>query len=379
MNVHSRRLYSFLLALGLGLGAAACGSNAASPTAPGASSGPAGATLQGTVVGGVAGASTGPGSVHALSTAGIQVSVTGTSLVTMTDSSGKFVLTGVPAGPVELHFQGPGVNARLTISTTAGQTLTITVNLTGGQATLEPEGDEGGVDLKGPIQSIDMGAGTLMVGGKKVTTNADTRIVAGDESRVSLSALKVGDTVDVQGTTQPDMSVLAKSIHVEQSGDKGGDKSEVDLKGPIQSIDSGAGSLMVAGKKVTTNADTKIVGNDDAHLTFSSLKVGANIQVHGTTQADMSVLAKTIQLQDSTGDDGGETELKGKIQSINTGAGTLVVGGKTVATDSKTRIRRDDKTLTLMDLKVNDSVDVQGTTRTDGTVLATEINVEGGD
>jgi hypothetical protein len=379
MNVHSRRLYSFLLALGLGLGAAACGSNAASPTAPGASSGPAGATLQGTVVGGVAGASTGPGSVHALSTAGIQVSVTGTSLVTMTDSSGKFVLTGVPAGPVELHFQGPGVNARLTISTTAGQTLTITVNLTGGQATLEPEGDEGGVDLKGPIQSIDMGAGTLMVGGKKVTTNADTRIVAGDESRVSLSALKVGDTVDVQGTTQPDMSVLAKSIHVEQSGDKGGDKSEVDLKGPIQSIDSGAGSLMVAGKKVTTNADTKIVGNDDAHLTFSSLKVGANIQVHGTTQADMSVLAKTIQLQDSTGDDGGETELKGKIQSINTGAGTLVVGGKTVATDSKTRIRRDDKTLTLMDLKVNDSVDIQGTTRTDGTVLATEINVEGGD
>ena len=169
----------------------------------------------------------------------------------MTDSSGKFVLTGVLAGPVELHSQGPGVNARLTISTTAGQTLTITVNVTGGQ--------------------------------------------------------------------------------------------------------------------------------EDGHLTFSSLRVGANIQVHGTTQADMSVLDKTIQLQDSTGDDGGEAELKGKIQSINTGAGTLVVGGKTVATDSKTRIRRDDKTLTLMDLKVNDSVDIQGTTRTDGTVLATEINVEGGD
>ena len=65
----------------------------------------------------MAGASTGAGSVHALSTkAGIKVSVTGTSLATMTDSSGKFVLTGVPAGPVELHFEGPGANARLTIS-----------------------------------------------------------------------------------------------------------------------------------------------------------------------------------------------------------------------------------------------------------------------
>ncbi len=372
MNVHLRRLDSFLLALGLALGAAACGSNAASPTAPGASAGPAGATLQGTVVGGVAGASTGPGSVHGLSTkAGIKVSVTGTSLVTMTDSSGKFVLTGVPAGPVELHFEGSGVNARLTISgLTPGQTLTITVNVNGGQATLEPE-DEGGVDFKGPIQSIDMGAGSLMVAGRKVTTNADTRVGARDETRVSLSALKVGDNVEVQGTTQPDMSVLARSIKVEET--------EVDLKGPIQSIDMGAGTLMVAGRKVTTNAGTKIVGNDDGHLSFSSLKVGANIQVHGTAQADMSVLAKTIKVQDSRGDDEGEAELKGKIQSINTGAGTLVVAGKTVATDSKTRIRRDDMTLTLKDLKVNDSVEVQGATRSDGTILATAINLEGED
>jgi hypothetical protein len=165
------------------------------------------------------------------------------------------------------------------------------------------------------------------------------------------------------------------AIKVEQSGDQG----EVDLKGPIQSIDTAAGSLMLAGKKVTTNVDTKIVGDEDGHLSFSSLKVGANIQVHGTTQADMSVLAKTIKAQDSQGDDGGEVELKGKIESINTAAGTLVVAGKTVATDSKTRIRRDDNTLTLKDLKVNDSVEVQGTTRTDGTILATSINVEGGD
>jgi hypothetical protein len=298
MNVYSRRLYSFLLALGLGMGAAACGSSTSSPTAPSVSAASAGATLQGTVVGGVAGASAGLGSVHALSTkAGIQVSVTGTALVTMTDSSGKFVLTGVPAGPVELRFEGAGVNARLTVSgLTPGQTLTITVNVNGGQATLVPEGDEGGVDFKGPIQSIDVGAGSLMVGGRKVTTNADTRIMSGDETRVSLSTLKVGATVEVQGTTQ----------------------------------------------------------------------------------ADMSVLAKTIQLQESQGDDGGEVELKGKIQSINTAAGTLVVAGKTVATDSSTRIKRGDTSLTLKDLKVNDSVEVQGTSRADGTILAKHINLEGG-
>jgi hypothetical protein len=378
MNVYSRRLYSFLLALGLGMGAAACGSSTSSPTAPSVSAASAGATLQGTVVGGVAGASAGLGSVHALSTkAGIQVSVTGTALVTMTDSSGKFVLTGVPAGPVELRFEGAGVNARLTVSgLTPGQTLTITVNVNGGQATLVPEGDEGGVDFKGPIQSIDVGAGSLMVGGRKVTTNADTRIMSGDETRVSLSTLKVGATVEVQGTTQADMSVLAKTIQLEEN--QGGDKSEVDLKGSIQSIDLGAGSFMVDGRKVTTNADTKIVGKDDSHISFSALKVGATVHVHGTTQPDMSVLAKTIQLQESQGDDGGEVELKGKIQSINTAAGTLVVAGKTVATDSSTRIKRGDTSLTLKDLKVNDSVEVQGTSRADGTILAKHINLEGG-
>jgi hypothetical protein len=377
MNGYSRRLYFLLLALGLGMGAAACGSSSSSPTAPGVSAGPAGATLQGTVVGGVTGQSAAPGSVHALSTkAGIQVSVTGTSLVTMTDSSGKFVLTGVPAGPLELRFDGPGISARLTISAlTSGQTLTITVSVSGGQATLVPEGDEGGVDFKGPIESIDLGAGSLVVAGHKVMTNADTRILGGDETRVSLSTLKVGDKVEVQGTTQADKSVLAKTIQLEEKGDKG----EVDLKGPIQSIDSGAGSFMVAGRKVTTNADTRIVGKDDAHISFSALKVEAIVQVHGTTQTDMSVLAKTIKLQEKKGDDGGEVELKGKIQSINTSAHTLVVAGKTVTTDSSTRIRRDDHPLTLKDLKVNDTVEVSGTKRADGTILAKQISLEGGD
>src|SRR5437879_644925 len=153
MNVHSRRWYLFLLALGLGMGAAACGSSSSSPTAPGVAT-PAGATIQGTVVASPAGASAGPGRIHTLSAkAGIQVSVSGTSLVTMTDSSGKFVLTGVPAGPIELRFEGAGINARLSISAlTPSQTLTITVNVTGGQATLVPDGeDQSEADLKGTI------------------------------------------------------------------------------------------------------------------------------------------------------------------------------------------------------------------------------------
>jgi hypothetical protein len=373
MNVHSRFRLLFL-ALGVGIFSAAC-SSSSSPTSASAAVPQAGATIQGTVVGSVAGSGTG---LHSLSTqGGIRVSVSGTSLAAMTDSSGKFVLAGVPSGQVELRFQGQGVDARLDVSGLAtGQTLTITVNITGGQATLMPDQDDKNtVDFKGAIQSIDPGAGTLMVAGRKVVTNSSTRITSDGDATLTLSALKVGAMVEVHGSTLSDNSVLATNINLEQA--EGGDKGEVDLKGAIQSIDMGGLSLMVSGRKVVTGANTRITGQDDVRLTLSDLKVGATVAVHGTAQADGSVLAQTIQLQGNQGDDGHEVELHGRIQSINLGAGTLMVAGKTVATDPQTHILGARETsLMLKDLKVNDSVEVTGTSRADGTVLAKEIRLD---
>ncbi len=191
-----------------------------SATGPGLPAAPAGATIQGTVVTGATAAQA--SAPHAMSGAGgIRVSITGTTLTTTTDGAGKFVITGVPSGTVELHLEGPGLDARLAISLAAGQTLTITVRASGSQASLESDEDDQDheTELKGAIQSIDLATSSLMVAGRKVVTNATTRIVGEHDATLALKDLKVGEKVEVEGTSQADQSVLARKIEVEGDHD----------------------------------------------------------------------------------------------------------------------------------------------------------------
>lgn len=55
---------------------------------------------------------------------------------------------------------------------------------------------------------------------------------------------------------------------------------------------------MVAGHTVVTNGNTKILDQNNAPISFSALKVGQAAEVEGTTQANGSVLAKKVKLDD---------------------------------------------------------------------------------
>ena len=62
--------------------------------------------------------------IGASSVSGLRVSITGTALQTTTDGSGRFTLSGVPSGRVELRFEGSGIDARLELEgLQSGQTL----------------------------------------------------------------------------------------------------------------------------------------------------------------------------------------------------------------------------------------------------------------
>ena len=127
----------FLAATSLIVTTTACGSKAASLAGPSAID--TTATISGSVETGAGAASASHGSPA--SAAGFRVSVVNTGLSATTDQSGRFVITGVPAGAVTLRFEGPGVDARLDISgLVPGQVLTIGVQVAGGQAVLTSSG-----------------------------------------------------------------------------------------------------------------------------------------------------------------------------------------------------------------------------------------------
>jgi hypothetical protein len=89
-------------------------------------------------------------------TAGMTVSIAGTSRATVTDSAGQFTLTGVSPGPVRLRFTGSGVNDVLALrSIVAGETVNIVVAVVGTTVVLRAERADSNDDLPDDDDSND--------------------------------------------------------------------------------------------------------------------------------------------------------------------------------------------------------------------------------
>ena len=205
---------SAFLAIVVGLTTAGCGSN--SSTSP---SSVAPATIQGIVNGDGTGAGplTASAAGVAATKAGIKVSVVGANLSTVSDSSGRFTLTGITGDHVTLHFEGPGIDAILEIGgLVPGQILTIKVRVSGNQADFDDNDDPAGgsspqpskcfaagekAEVEGKISKKGGADITVFQQGKgdyvcKVT--ASTSIRHGNTT-FSFADLKVGDHVHVSG------------------------------------------------------------------------------------------------------------------------------------------------------------------------------------
>ena len=299
-------LHGSLPVLGFVIGAAACSSSATSPASPSAPS--AGATIQGVVQ---TGATASSAELSALSTAaGIRVTVVGTSLSTTTDGSGRFVLAGVAGGSATLRFQGQGIDGSIELSgLVEGQTLTITVRVSGSRPELvspaspaSPSPSPGKkVEFDGTVESVT--PPSLQVSGRTVVTNADTKIKRSGQA-IALADIKPGDKVEVEGVSQPDGSVLASKIKLEDDeNDDDQGENEVEFQGTIQSITPP--TLMVSGRTVVTNGSTRIRTGDKS-ISLTDLKPGEKVEVDGTKQADGSVLASKIKVEEDDGDHEGD-------------------------------------------------------------------------
>jgi hypothetical protein len=289
--------YLFLLAAGLSVATLACGGGSSSMTGPDAPVAAipqaAGATIAGTVQSGAAASP----EIGASSVSDLRVSVTGTALQTTTDGSGRFTLSGVPSGRVELRFEGGGIDARLELEgLQSGQTLNVTVRVSGSSASrVDDTGSE--VELRATVDSV--GSSSLVVGGRTVRVDASTRLLGRNNEAIALSAFRSGDLVEVEGIPQSDGSLLAAKVKLEDAADDDGAGSgageDVEFTGTVGSLSP----LTVAGRTVNTDGSTRYLGRKNEALSASDvLKVGNRVEVEGHAQSGGSVLAKKIKLED---------------------------------------------------------------------------------
>src|SRR3989454_7235452 len=146
------------------------------------------------------------------------------------------------------------------------------------------------------------------------------------------------------------------------------EQTETEFEGTVDAIDGMV--LTVAGRKVAVTDATKI-RKDDAAATFADLVLGTPVEVEGTLNADGSVTASEISIEDRN-----EVERVAFVGTLTQIAGnTLTVDGVTVTVGSATVIVKGDTTLTLADLKLGDRLLVRGTVQADKSINATRIRV----
>jgi hypothetical protein len=194
------------------------------------------------------------------------------------------------------------------------------------------------------LTGVPKGAAALQFsGGGQSATLATAAVVPGEFRRL---------TVSISGTRVTE--------HNEQT--------ETEFEGTVDAIDGMV--LTVAGRKVAVTDATKI-RKDDAAATFADLVLGTPVEVEGTLNADGSVTASEISIEDKN--DAERIAFVGTLTQIAGNA--LTVDGVTVNVGSATVIVKGDTTLTLADLKVGDRLLVRGAVQADKSINATRIRV----
>lgn len=348
--------------------AAACGGNAelalVGPSVGAGTTAASGATISGRVNGG-SGLARIASSTSSSSAAGLTVTIAGTSISAPTDARGSFTLTGVPSGPVQLQFSGPGVNASVTITVNGAEQIQLAVTISGNSARIESQhrsGPNNRAELVGRITEIDAAARTVRVSGTLVAVPADAVIRHG--SRVlAFTELLVGDQVEVRGTLDGN-TLRASEIKVESVN-----RDELtERRGTVSALSGTCPALTF------TIGTTRVVTNGSTFFKDAACTAVANsafVEVKGRPQADGSLLAVRVEVED---EDEKEAEVKGVVSGLNgtCPALTFTIGTTRVATNGAT-VFRDG----LCSAVVNGTlVEVKGRRQADGSLLAAGVEFE---
>ena len=268
---------------------AASAAPAPSPAPP--TLGPGNATISGSL-GGVTSSAAGTRAVGAVT---ITVSITGTGISATVAPGGSFILNGVPAGNIELHISGVGVDDRSTIADVVDdEQIRIVLTINGSRAVVsvtDRKKPVNGVELEGLIASINLAARTLIVNGTTVSVPAAAIIRHGD-TRLNFADLRVGERVHIKGTASGS-TIAASEVLLQDENPEPPDKGEAEAEGTVSGLGGTCPSLTftVQSTRVSTNASTQFVKGTCGQLTN-----GTKVEVDGTRQSDGSITAAKVQV-----------------------------------------------------------------------------------
>ena len=243
------------------------------------------------------------------------VTVVGTSLTAPVNPNGRFVLTNVPAGDIQLRFTGPGTDALLTVAgVTGGDELRITVKVDGSTALLQNvsrKDKQNKIEIEGTVASGT--CASFVVNGTTITTDTATQFSKGTCANVVAGAI-----VEVTGSTQTDGTIRATEVKFEDKDDdddRGEDKNKVELEGLVTA--GNCASFTVKNVVITTNAMTVFKNGR-----CDEIAIGARVHVRATPTGATTALAMLVNIQRDADDNGKSGDRDGDNRSgSNNGKG----------------------------------------------------------
>jgi hypothetical protein len=292
--MNSKRCLGTAAVAALALVFAACGksSSPSSPTDPSSPVG-GGATINGTVAGLTATGSTAGGVAKLDATGGVTVTVSGTTIAVSVGSNGKFVLTGVPAGTVQLVFTTASGSSTITLDgVKEGDAIVVKVTIKGVTATLDDEERNGAAmtELEGQIAAVNPEGTTrtLDINTTRVSVPTTAAIRHGSTT-VDFTSLKVGNRVHVRGLTSG--AVLeATEVNVQNTNQK----VPVNLTGTIAGFTANPACPVVQFKVGSWTVDTASTTSFQK-TPCANLANGMTVHVKGDVQESGTVLATWVQ------------------------------------------------------------------------------------
>lgn len=250
----------------------------------------------------------------------------------------------------------------------AGALLAVLVEVADENELLEIEGEI--IAISADSLTVRTRSGDVIT----VTLDGDT-IVRSDDQRGVVTDLRVGDHVEIQAL--PAGTVL-KAIRIEVDDDD--DDRYVEIEGIVKAITGSTLTIQTAdGRSVVVSVTSRTeFRRDDSVVPFSSLTVGDRVEITAARNADGSLEALYVEVDDES-DDGEDdlVELEGKIIAVSSTSITIHTrsGDVTIAIDSATIIKKDDRHGTIADLSLGQRVEVKAT-RTGSSYLAKVIEIE---
>lgn len=211
--------------------------------------------------------------------------------------------------------------------------------------------------VRGPVQSIDAAANSLVVLGQTVIVDADTSF-GENVTGSALSGLAVADIAEVSGARRADGAILATRI------EKRGASASLRVRGIVSGLDAATHKFSISALVVDYSSATL------QHFPSGAPANGDLVEAKGgTLGAGGELLARQVELEDEDdGEAGDHTELEGPITRF-VSATDFDVAGEHVTTTASTIYQNGSAT----DLAVDVKVEAEGAIDASGTLVATKI------